>query len=287
VVPMATAVAMAHLTNLAMTALCTRLKDWLQPVHSPRSTKLSERRRSRKSCNLDFPDSDHYDEVCHLDEHTQNACFTCFRAALLINTCLTVAAASAVPNSHEIIFKISLFGFVLSLIVCIGIWICLCCRPRPSRIIGTDDLLTNAGSSDTESLMEEEAYRTSWRHVAFGTILIILCALIGAAVPMTPWAMQGVNNPDAENQLWESEDVDWVVLLATALASIAASACGAALHTVNAELPSEANIGYYALVTALSAGGAGALGLAYGVFSQPEEHWGSLLGLLGLDGDSS
>merc|ERR1719195_2361323 len=106
---------MAQLTNMAMTAICTRLKDWLQPVHSPRSTKLQERRKCRKPCNLDFPDSETYDEACHLDEHTQNACFACFRAALLINTCLTVFAASAVPDNHDLVFRVSLFGILLAL----------------------------------------------------------------------------------------------------------------------------------------------------------------------------
>jgi len=265
IVPMATAVVMAQLTNRAMTALYNKLKNCLQPVQKRRCSRQQARLQSRKSFNLDFPDAETHDEIFHLDKHTQNACFACFRAALLINTCLTMAVASAVPGNHDLIFKVSLYGVVLAVTVCIGIWSCMCCRACRTRTVGSDNWSVLAGSA-------EESLNTSCRHVAFSTFLTMFCALMGAAVPVTPWAMQV-----AQKLTWHTQSVDWVVLLATTLAAIAASSYAAALHNADAELPSEANVGHYALVTALAAGAAGALGLAYGVFGQPEEHSAMLI----------
>jgi hypothetical protein len=259
IVPMATSVIMAQLTNTVMSALYKKLQECLTPVQKKRCSRQQARLKSRKSFNLDFPDSDsHHDEIFHLDKHTQHACFVCFRAALLVNTCLTMAVASAMPTNHELIFRLSAYGILLALSVCLVIWLWMCCRANPTRTVGSDKWAVLAGSP-------EESLNTSCRHVAFATLLTMFCALMGAAVPVTPWAMQV-----AQQVTWHTQSMDWVVLLATSLAAIAATAYAAALHNADAELPSEAHVGYYAFVTALAAGAAGALGLAYGVFGQPE-----------------
>merc|ERR1719433_892389 len=108
-VPMATAVIMALLTNKAMTAI--------------KRTMLKLASAQKRRCAR-IPDAENHHEegLFHLDKHTLHACFVCFRAALLINTCLTMAVASWVPSNHELIFQVSMYGILLAVIVCLGIW---------------------------------------------------------------------------------------------------------------------------------------------------------------------
>merc|ERR1712147_362049 len=103
----------------------------------------------------------------------------------------------------------------------------MCCRSHPTRTVGSDQWAALAASA------HDESQNTSPRHVAFATLLTMFCALMGAAVPVTPWAMQV-----AQQVTWGTQSVNWVVLVATALAAIAASAYAAALHNADAELPS-------------------------------------------------
>jgi len=222
-----------------------------------------------------------------LNQRNKAACWRCFQAGLIMNTCVTIGVAAAVPACHGADTEVSAAGVALAAVCGLLVWSWSTCREKgafgsevipwpleeeeeavpltpsgwkagqgaPPLIIDEDNDIMKAAHARSPTAMSDSDTKTC-RGEALGACCGVLCSVTGAAAPLAPWVLH----------IWQDEGGGFTALAVSAATAVAAAAFGAyglALEN-QPDAESLATVVHQILIVVLAAIGAGAVGFIWG-----------------------
>lgn len=295
-VPMTIAVLGAQLGLKYGVVLAELLFPKRSQAVKPKAFVSTKRRKSAWSLDFKQSDDDNQDDgPVVLDEVSKVACFSCFRAGLLLNTFLTVGISAAVPACHGEDTKVSMDGVLIAAVVGLSLWSWMICCSReadghkdgftklaPIREDFVDEVAdeatplnpntdwqrNNSGSLPVQEFQGDEPSETPGavavcnpRHQKLSWKSLALGAgsavLCSAAGAVAPLAPWALHT-------WRDQGGGFTALVASASLAVAASACGASALLLRPRTSRLSAVILEALCTAFLAALATAAGFALG-----------------------
>jgi len=184
-----------------------------------------------------------------LDQRNKAACWRCFQAGLIMNTCVTIGVAAAVPACHGADTEVSAAGVALASVFGLLVWGWSTCREAsrfgsevapwpmeeeeeeavpltpsswktgqgaPPLIIEEEHDLTKAAHARSPTAVSDGDVKTCTGE-ALGACCAVICSVTGAVAPLAPWVLH----------IWKDQGGGLTALALSAAMAVAAAASGA------------------------------------------------------------